>query len=80
MTVGSHILGHKRLTYQISAQKKDSSYVKQIYQSRYGLKMLKSHEFYWSMYNVIYRGFILKYDANILYGVLFLRTWRKTEI
>ena len=42
--MGSHILGHKRLKYQISAQKNDSSYVKQIYHSRYSLKMPNPHD------------------------------------
>ena len=37
--MGSLSLGHKRLKYQIWDETNDSSYVKQIYHSRYGLKM-----------------------------------------
>ena len=43
----SHILGHKRLTYQISAPKNDSSYVKHIYHSRYSLKMPNPHDLWY---------------------------------
>ena len=45
--VGCRILGHKRLKYQISAQKDDSSYVKQIYHSRYSLKMPNPHDLWY---------------------------------
>ena len=45
--VGSRILGHKRLTYQISAQKNDSSYVKQFYHPRYSLKMPNAHDLWY---------------------------------
>ena len=44
MTVGSSSLGHKRLTYQISAQKNDSSYVKKFYHPKYSLKMSNPHD------------------------------------
>ena len=42
--VGSLILGHMEITHQISAEKNDSSYIKQISHSRYGLKMPKPHD------------------------------------
>ena len=42
--VGSFILGHVGLTYQILAKPNDSSYVKQISSSRYGLKMPNPHD------------------------------------
>ena len=42
--VGSIILGHEVLTYQIWAKTNESSYVKQISHSQYGLKMPNPHD------------------------------------
>ena len=43
-----HSVGHNILTYQISAQKNDSSYVKQIYHSRYSLKIPNPHDLWYA--------------------------------
>ena len=42
--VGYRSLGHVGLTYQISAKKIDTSYVKQVSHSRYGLEMPNPHD------------------------------------
>ena len=43
MTMGSFSLGHVGLTYKILAKTNDSSYVKQVSHSQYGLKMPNPH-------------------------------------